>query len=146
MATPSSFLFRPSSVTLLTVPTHTAPASVTITCSMVHVALANQRSHFIHGGSSSDVVSVSFGDRSPRAVSGRNVQTLIVFGFSGSLTNHSRVQPGATTFPPVCALWQLPRAFSRPTRFPQVPFQYPRSRTATLEPSRVIPSPALTLA
>ena len=40
-----------------TAPTRTAPASVTITCSMVHVALPNQRSHFIHGGSSSDVVS-----------------------------------------------------------------------------------------
>ena len=41
--------------------------------------------------------------------------------------------PEAITFPPVCALWQQPRASTRGRPLPATPFQCPRSRTATLE-------------
>ena len=45
-----------------------------------------------------------------------------------------QVHPGATTFPPVCAFWCWPRAFTRAHPLAsQTPIQCPRSRTATPE-------------
>ena len=42
------------------------------------------------------------------------------------------VHPGATTFPPVLSISATASALHGPIRFPQTPFQCPRSRTAAL--------------
>ena len=58
------------------------------------------------------------------------------------LTRSSEVHPGTITFPPVYALLVLTAPLHGPIRFPQRPFQCPRSRTATLEQvSYIEPSP-----